>query len=199
MFARMYSMGLLLGLAALASLGISPMSAAQAAFPYWSGYASPQKNPQFRPWSRVDSKSLSVHRQSQSRASVPRATSGGERRRPPARPSHRKGQQPIFSVPRAGARKAVPITRGQNLGLRFRPDERDSSYGQSATPPNAGGYDAFSSELHSQFRPTQPKRKRTYEEMQAGDASSLRSVPAMPYPMMPTPPMPGYHRSWPSW
>lgn len=203
LFARMFSMGLLLGLAVLASLGILPMSSAQAAYPSWSGYASPQKQPQFRPWSRADSKSVSVHRQQQLRASTSRKTPGFERRRPPAMPSHRKGQQPIFSGTRAGARKAVPITRGQDLGLRFRPDERDSPYGQAVTPPSAGGSDAFSSELHSQFRPTRSKRKPTYEELQAGDAyaSPQQMMPAMPYPMMPTPPLPGYGsgRAWPNW
>ncbi len=199
MFARMFSLGVALGFAALASLGISTISAAQAAYPGWPAYAAQQKNPQFRPWSRADSRSLSVHRQPQMRASATRAETGFENRRPPAMPSHRKGQQPVFSGERAGARKAVPITRGQDLGLRFRPDERDSTYGQSITPGSGGGVDAFPSELHSQFRPTQPKRKLTYEELQAGQASPPQMAPAMPYPMMPTPPLPGYGRGWPSW
>lgn len=199
MFARIFSMGLLLGLAALASLGVSPISSAQAAYPSSTGYASPQKQPQFRPWSRADSKSLPAQRRQPWRASASRKPTAFERGRPPAMPSHRTGQQPIFSVPRAGARKAVPITRGQDLGLRFRPDERESPYGQAVAPPSAGGSDAFSSELHSQFRPTRPKRKPTYEELQAGDASPPQMVPAMPYPMMPTPPLPGYGRAWPIW
>jgi len=198
-FARLFSMGVVLGLAALASLGMSPMSVAEAAYPGWSAYASQHKNPQFRPWSRADSRSLSVKRQSQVRAPAPRATTRFESRRPPAMPSHRKGEQPVFSGKRAGARKAVPITRGQDLGLRFRPDERDSPYGQSEMPPSGGGADAFPSELHSQFRPTRPKRKLTYEELQAGSTSPPQVVPAMPYPMMPTPPLPGYPGAWPRW
>ena len=39
----------------------------------------------------------------------------------------------------------------------------------------------------------------TYEELQAGYASPPQMVPAMPYPMMPTPPLPGYGRAWPIW
>lgn len=199
MFARMFSMGVALGLAALVSLGISPLSAAQAAHPGWSGYAAQQKSPQFRPWSRADSKSFSVQRRSQARAPATGTMWGAERRRPPAMPSHRKGQQPVFLGGRAGARKAVPITRGQDLGLRFRPDERDSAYGPSGAAPTGGTADAFPAELHSQFRPTPPKRKPTYEELQAGSASQPQMAPPMPYPMMPTPPLPGYPGAWPSW
>ena len=113
---------------------------------------------------------------------------------------HRKGQQPNLSTKRSGARKAVPVTRGQELGLRFRPDERESPYGQSAAPQGNLESEGYASELHSQFRPARPKRKPTYEELQAGSASAQPMLrPMMPYPVMPTPPLPAYGRSWPGW
>jgi len=201
LFARMLSWSVVLGLVALASLGVSSLSAAQAAYPGWSGYASHQSNPQFRPWSRADSKSLSVHRQSQMRSFSSRASAPSMKRRPWAAPLNRKGQQPVFLGSRAGARKAVPITRGQELGLRFRPDERESPYGRgSAAPQGNAGSGGYAPELHSQFRPLRPQRRPTYEELQAGSGSA-QSVPmqALPYPMMPAPSLPSHRRAWPSW
>lgn len=200
MFARMFSWSVVLGLSALASLGFSPLSAAQAASPGWSAYAAQQRYPQFRPWSRADSRSLSVHRQSQARTFVSRAVKQSTNRRASSAPLNRKGQQPVFSSNRAGARKAVPVTRGQELGLRFRPDERESPYGQGVAPQGNVGTQGYASELHSQFRPRQPRRKPTYEELQAESASRERMPgQAMPYPMLPTPPIPPYPRGWPNW
>lgn len=200
MFARMFSWSVVLGLSALASLGFSPLSAAQAASPGWSAYAAQQRYPQFRPWSRADSRSLSIHRQSQMRTFAPRAATQSAKMRTSSALSNRRGQQPVFSSDRAGARKAVPVTRGQELGLRFRPDERESPYGQAVAPQGNVGTPGYASELHSQFRPRQPRRKPAYEELQAESASreSIRG-PAMPYPMMPTPPIPPYPRGWPNW
>lgn len=201
MCARMFSWSVVLGLSALASLVFSPLSAAQAASPGWSAYASQQRYAPFRPWSRADGMSMSVHRQSQSRAFVSRATRQAASRRTTSTFLDRKGQRPAGSSNgRAGARKAVPVTRGQDLGLRFRPDERESPYGQAVTPQGGVGTPDYAPELHSQFRPRQPRRKPTYEELQAESASreQIRG-PAMPYPMMPTPPMPLYPRAVPNW
>ena len=200
MFARMFSWSVLLGLSALASLGFSPLSAAQAASSGWSAYPAQQRYPQFRPWSRADSRSLSIHRQSKARTFVSRAVKQSAVRGASSAPPNRKGQQPVFSSNRAGARKAVPVTRGQELGLRFRPDERESPYGQGVAPQGSVGTEGYASELHSQFRPRQPRRKPTYEELQAESASRTpMQGPAMPYPMMPAPPMPPYLRGWPNW
>ena len=200
MFARLFSWGLVLGLSALTSLGVSPLSAAQAAYPGWSVYAAPQKYPQFRPWSRATSRSMTAHRQPQVRAFAPRAAKQSTNRRSSVAPAGRRGQQPVFSGGRTGARKAVPITRGQELGLRFRPDERASPYGQPVAPQGDVGSDRYDAELHSQFRPTQPRRKRTYEELQAAEIPNP-PVPghATPYPMVPAPPLPTYPRAWPNW
>jgi hypothetical protein len=88
---------------------------------------------------------------------------------------------------RAGARKAVPVTRGQELGLRFRPDERASPYGQTTFPPS-GADPGLSPELQSQFRPTPKRRKPSYEEMQAESLPPQPfAAPVMPYPALPPP------------
>ena len=152
MVGRSFTLGLMLGLLAYAVLGLSPLSAVQAA-------------------------SLA------------------------ASPDHRM-QQPVFSGRRAGARKAVPVTRGQDLGLRFRPDENESPYGQPAAPQAGQPPGTYQADEQSQFRPTRRKRKPTYEELQAqGMAAEPVTVPmpVMPYPMMPAPPLPGYGAYWPNW
>ena len=110
----------------------------------------------------------------------------------------RAGQAPLIANPRAGMRKAEPATRGQELGLRFRPDERESPYyGQSAPPPAGEGGYAPSSESQAQFRPTPRRRKQTYEEMQS-EASPVGPpvAPLLPYPSMSPPPLPGYGGYW---
>jgi len=102
------------------------------------------------------------------------------------------------SQQRAGARKAVPVTRGQELGLRFRPDERESPYGQMLVPP--AGAETYSPELQSQFRPAPKRRKPSYEELQAeGLTPQPALTPLMPPPMVLPPPMPGVGAGWPNW
>jgi len=100
---------------------------------------------------------------------------------------------------RAGARKAVPVTRGQELGLRFRPDERESPYGPMMVPPGAA--ETYSPELQSQFRPAPKRRKPTYEELQAEESRAPQPplTPIMPPPMIVPPPMPGFGAGWPDW
>ena len=97
----------------------------------------------------------------------------------------------------------MPITRGQDLGLRFRPDERETPYAQTPAPYDAGAATGYPSELHSQFRPLKQRRKPTYEELQAEQQPPQPVArPAMPYPVMPVPPiptLPGYGPYWPRW
>ncbi len=181
MVARWFPVGLLLVLSVSATLGLST---AQAAYPAGSAFTVQHRSPQFRPLSRADVGANAVQRQSR----VLSPTRGGDHRR----------QQPVFSDDRAGARKAVPITRGQELGLRFRPDERASPYGQSVMPHDGGAADRYSEQLHSQFRPAPRRRKPTYEELQAEDAAQPQLMPGMPYPMLPQPP-PGYPGGLPRW
>lgn len=204
MVARLLYLAMVLGLSNLGSLGLPAISVAQAAT---GGYVltAPVKRPLFRPWS---------YSHEQSDGTVPRAGSPGfrgaarlgeapGRRAAPGSTSRRAMDAMIFDRrARAGSRKAVPVTRGQELGLRFRPDERASPYTQpgsawpSSTPPSGSAQ----SELQSQFRPTRPRRKPTYEELQAETAPArpLMPAPVMPYPALPAPP-PGFGGGWPAW
>ena len=197
--ARTFSWALVLGLSLLASLCVSPLSAAQAAYPSWYSYATQPKTPMFRPWTREDARNLTGR--SQIRKSAHRVPAGRVMgRRPLTGGWPRQNVQQTFSPGRAGARKAVPITRGQELGLRFRPDERASPYDQSHLPADGVTPSEGFAELHSQFRPARPKRKPTYEELQADDLrEQIGPGPAMPYPGMPMPPAPPFHRTWPAW
>ncbi len=106
----------------------------------------------------------------------------------------------MIAAERAGSRKAVPVTRGQELGLRFRPDDNASPYSQPGFAPTDHGQPG-SDALQSQFRPIPKRRKRTYEEMQSEMTSAPPQglAPIMPYPMLGTPPLPGYGGYPPTW
>ena len=111
-------------------------------------------------------------------------------------PARRAGQE-LFDGSRAGARKAVPVTRGQELGFRFRPDERDPIAGQTypgRAERGAGG--RFTSPDNSQFRPLPKARRRTYEDIQAESRAAQPPLPpSTPFPTLPMPPVgPGYWR-----
>lgn len=103
---------------------------------------------------------------------------------------------PLGAPLRAGARKATPVTRGQDLGFKFRPDERALPYGPVISP--SGADPRFDEQ--ADFRPVKPRRRPTYEELQAReDAGQTMSPPALPYPMLPpltAPIYPGYPPGW---
>lgn len=177
----MLSLGAVLGLSVLATMGLSLFCLVEGAHPGWSTHAAPIKRPLFRPWDRAGSTSFASRLRSQVMSVSRQSTSIGDARR-----------QDVFPAKRAGGRKVVPVTRGQDLGLRFRPDEGDSAYGQSGVPSAHGGPGNPQSDLQFQFRPIQSRRKPTYEELQAGDVSPQPPIqPLMPYPVLPPPP-PGY-------
>lgn len=111
----------------------------------------------------------------------------------------------LISGDRAGARKAVPVTRAKELELNFRPDEREPVYGGIGVGPAGGAMGAD----HPDFRPTRPRRRPTYEELQAErlppepwtGSSSAHPAP-VPYPTappLPMPPVPTYGVPWPAW
>jgi hypothetical protein len=95
---------------------------------------------------------------------------------------------------RAGWRKASPITRGQDLGLRFRPDERAPAYGEVIAPGGGRG----EPREQADFRPVEPRRKPTYEELQAREQATEPALrmPSVPYPALP-PPLPPPYRPAP--
>lgn len=189
MVARLLSIGLGLGLLAQAGVAFLPLSAAHAG-PAVAALQS--RPPTFRPFVRgepIQQRSAPVWRPRYQVASGPAVR----------RPLFNRGSAaPLIAMPRAGVRKAEPATRGQELGLRFRPDERESPYyGQSGSPPDARGDRGFSSESQSDFRPIPRRRKRTYEEMQSELSSPMPPpAPVLPYPSM-APPLPGQGRYWP--
>lgn len=136
--------------------------------------------------------------QARSRATHPESAI----RRPPgrSRSSIQRGYRtPLLNDPaRAGARKAVPITRGTELGFKFRPDEREAPYGLAGSGSGVPGV-LPSPDLQSQFRPTQPRRKPTYEELEARKRPQAESPPLrplMPYPPGALSPFPGYWNRW---
>lgn len=195
-FARMSLPVLVLGLSTLAALGSAPLSAAHAA---WGGYTYPSKSPQFRPWSRAEQGSAARWRPQQVRYVRRAIDTEGARRPYTASPAIRM-HSPVFTGGRWTARKAVPVTRGQDLGVRFRPEGRPPAYGQRDAQYGDGNADPHQLKLQSQFRPTRAGRKATYEEMQYARSSPQRTYsPGMPYPLVPAQPMYGYAGNRASW
>lgn len=195
----MISLGVALGLSTLASLALSPLSAAQAAYTGWSPYAAPSKRPQFRPMRRVVNRATPVarwrpHGQASSarQVFVPAAT----RRAAAVINNDRRMATPrAFAAERTTPRKAPPVNRGQELGLRFRPDHRRSRFDQSGGPDDAAP-DAYQRGLHAQFRPATTRPKRTYEQLQAQRAGSRNAAAGRFAPMAR---LPGYPRYWRGW
>lgn len=171
--ARLFSLGLALGLSSLASLGLSHFSAAHAAHPVWSSYAAQAKRPQFRPWSRAPRKSAGLRWRPQPEAATVARSPGSliDSRTADLSNSHAP-KRPVFLVDRN--RNARPLDARLVPDARFRPDQRRSSYGQM---PGIGEQDRAVRDqvrLHSQFRPTEVRRKQTYEQMQSGIVSARR-------------------------
>lgn len=157
----------------------------------------------FRPLQGSDEPRF-AERQGQVRLRAARPSLSTQRlpRRPKVSGSREYRPPLILPAERAGVRKAVPITRGTELGFRFRPDERESPYGQGGVS-GAVSPSATQDSLHSQFRPVQPRRKPTYEELQqaADPADPYGAAERMPQPVMPYPPMipPGMPGNWNRW
>ena len=158
---------------------LSPLAAAQAAGYTWQSGAATVKRPQFRPLS---------HANPDWGGSIAPRSSG------PRTQAHAAVRnEPVFAE-RAGARKANPVTRGQELGLRFRPDERASPYPDDSPVAPASGSQAPE---QAQFRPTGPRRRATYEELQATEVQRPLPVAPSPYaPLLQPPVMPP---QWPIW
>ena len=173
MVARLFSLSLAVSLSSLASLGLSHFSVAHAAHPAWSAYAAQAKRPLFRPWSRAPRKSAGLRwRPQPDAASVTRSPGLLIDRRMAGRTNAHGLQQPVFAADRARNAKLPDARSG--LGARFRPDHRRSGHGQ---PPAVGEHDrtgGYQVRLHSQFRPTQARRKQTYEQLQSGIVSARR-------------------------
>lgn len=196
MAVRVFALGIMLGFVAPVVLALLPVSAAGAAFPAVSTHYR-QQPLVYETGLRFPA--TGAHTVTGKAESTSRMSGHADDRRPFVAAKRNSGNG-LFATPRSGARKAVPITRGQDLGLRFRPDERESANGYVMTPQGGITNNPFQSDEQTQFRPTPAKRKRTYEEMQAEtEAPQSLMPPPLPYPMMPAPPMPPYQQYFPHW
>jgi len=108
----------------------------------------------------------------------------------------------VASADRGGSRYAAPKMPLQRPAAVFRPDAREPASSAWGTAGEAAA-DQRLSALHAQFRPTEKRRKRTYEETQAAAPGrpgfSPRMAPSMAYgvpPLSAPPPYPGYWRQW---
>lgn len=184
--ARRFLWSLVLGALCLPLLGLLPSANVLAASAL-SLTTAVAPRAEFRPTVRADD----------------RLSDGVSRRQRPVVPASngvRGGRLPDLTGSRTGARKAVPITRGQELGFKFRPDEREAPYGFSGGYAGDGAAANEQGQPDSPFRPIPRRHKPTYEELQAEQAApQYPAMPAMPYPVLPTPPIPGYPGQWPRW
>ena len=95
----------------------------------------------------------------------------------------------LFAAARSGARKAVPITRGQDLGLRFRPDERESADGYVVTPQGGITNTRFNLVTRRSSGRLRQDASEPTEELQAETEAPQSLAPPPLRPMMPAPPM----------
>jgi len=189
--ARLFSLGLAIGLSSLAGLGLSTLSAAHAAHPVWSVNASQSKRPQFRPWRRTGRKTVSSRWRPHA-AIAPRTVSPSTATRPAGSSTGHRVRQIPFSLDRDGSRNSSAMRSRKGFGGQFRPQRRGSTEAQ----PTAG----LSAGLQSQFRPTRTQRRKSYEELQAGN-NPTRGAAARgkAYPMMSARGAFGYAGYWPGW
>lgn len=199
MRARRFSLGAVLSL--LAGLGLCPLTLAA-----WPGAAlpgAPSQQPLFRPWGGVADAMPGDRLIRPKGTAAPRLSRWSAARGGDVSVALRGSVHGRPASQRAGARKAEPVTRGHDLGLRFRPDEREPAHADGIPAAGNPG-SADSQDLHSQFRPIERKRKRTYEEIEAERRSALPPPPTVPSAGLPAPlpppyapPLPGYGAPWP--
>lgn len=189
--ARMLAMVVVIGLANLASLGFSPLSAAQAAYPAWSAYATPAKRPQFRPTQRGERQTPAARWRPESAANQRRTQFAAETRRPYS-PFTMQRTRSMTTAGTSNSRYTAPQLAFQRPDLRFRPDRRQAPAEQRGARDDAVA-DAWPPT--AQFRPAEKRRRQTYEQMQYASRSPM-PMPAAPPMAYATPP---YGRFWPAW
>lgn len=192
LIARLLSLGLLVGLSSVLTLGSVVFTAAGAAHPSWSGYAGQAKRPLFRPWSRYPRRSAALRWRPQAQP-VMNARSAA------ASIASGVSSEPLFGH-RSDA--AWPMQPRRNPDWRFRPSQPGPGQHavQIAGASERGHADRQASRLHAQFRPPRVKRQRSYEEMQSEDVYAPPvAVPGMVYGTLATAGVPGYGTHWPRW
>lgn len=178
MVARLFYLVLIVAMAAVVSPLLVPLAAAQTVSPGGAGAVATMKRSQFRPL---------LH---QAEIAAPRRSGSVSDLAWQSRSMRTDRRDADLFGSRAGVRKAVPVTRGQELGLQFRPDERASPYAQGVAPATQPG--SGSAEEPTAFRPLRPRRKPTYEELQRQAGPSQQTIPMtqppLPYPALPAAP-----------
>lgn len=144
---------------------MTPSSAMAAGTSAWTGY-SIQARSQFRPWQSRSEQRVSDQRWRPHHRSFS-STSPAPRYQPAQR------QQPglIAPEPRYSAPVSRAFARSVGVGVRFRPNSRAAvaAAGRVQTTPQAVMLDPA---LQSQFRPSEQKRRSTYEQLQAARPST---------------------------
>jgi len=186
--ARLLSLGFTLGVSTLTCLVVSPLSAAQAAYPAWSGNVSQPKRLYFRPLGNSERRPIIPRWRPQVSAGS-RVAAFAPTSRAGAATYTRRQTQPVFSLPRTPPRKAVPAGRGSQLGIRFRPEGRASTT-NAASPAPAAHDRRYPAGLHAQFRPVPRAPRPRCEALQARQRAGL------PTPRAPRLVRYGY---WPHW
>ena len=201
MRARLLYLAAVLSIVNLVSLALISLTAAQAASGSGMVFASPAKRALFRPWHEIQGAGPNSADRLVPHNTASRRDVASPRRSGAGMAGQRRDQSARVFDSRSGIRKAVPVTRGQELGLRFRPDDRASPYtqpdawsGTASSPPGSAAA------LQSQFRPLPARRKPTYEEMQErfGEPASPQ-VPRLPYPPLSAPATPFVSPMMPPW
>ncbi len=163
--ARLLSLGFTLGVSTLTCFVVSPLSAAQAAYPAWSGNASQPKRLYFRPLNNSERRPI-IPRWRPHGSAGSRAVTFAPTSRAGAASYTRRQTQPVFSLQRTPPRKAVPAGRGSQLGIRFRPEGLASATNSASLAPAVHDR-RYTARLHAQFRPVPRAPRPRYEALQA--------------------------------
>jgi hypothetical protein len=196
MVARSLSTAVAVGFASLLSVALSPLSAAQAAYPSWSAYSAQSPRAQFRPWNRSERQQPVSRWRPQ--AAAPRALNWPSAERRPVAFGAQQSRR-VFNTGGMTRRYAAAKAPLQRPGVRFRPDDRER-----AADTRGAHEDATAEWLRTgpgaQFRPAEKRQRASYEQIQAAAARS-GPMAAAPYGGYPAPLAmpPIYGGYWPRW
>ena len=196
MIARLFSLGMLVGLSFVLTLGTAVFAPAGAAHPGWSGYAGQAKRPLFRPWSRYPRRSAGLRWRPQpqpvtvARSATSAIAAGG---------ASAVSTEPVHG--RSPGVVAWPVRTQRNQDWRFRPDQRGAAQRASQVADRSEhGRSGHALRLHAQFRPPRVKRQRSYEEMQSeAGYTQPAGVPGVAYGTLAASGALGYGAHWPRW
>lgn len=195
MIARLFSLGMLVGLSSVLTLGTAVFAPAGAAHPGWSGYAGQGKRPLFRPWSRYPRRSAALRwrPQPQPVTAARSATSAIAAGVSAVSTESLYGRTPGGVV--------WPMRTERSQDWRFRPNQRGPAQrAPQVTDRVEHGRSGHALRLHAQFRPPRVKRQRSYEEMQSeAGYTQPAGVPGRAYGMLAASGARAYRAPGPRW